>query len=135
MPLLDNPYKKSPYGSANFNLPTTDFSKPNVATFGNTDVITNKPIISQNKYSLPTGDFKSTMGKGQKDLESYLRVQNRLRNGVEKLDKEVVKEIPTKANWWTTKTKTQKALIIGGGSVAVVLATFLIYKASKSSKK
>lgn len=135
MPLLDNPYKKSPYGSANFNLPTTDFSKPNVATFGNTEVITNKPIISQNKYSLPTGDFKSVIGKGQKDFESYMKLQNRLGNDAKIISNEVVEPLSTKANWWTTKTKTQKALIIGGGAVAIVLATFLIYRATKKPKK
>jgi len=132
---LENPYKKNPYGSASFNLPTTDFTKPNMATFGDTEVITNKPIISQGKYSLPTGNFKSVIGKGQKDFENYMKLQNRLMQDAQKIDKEVAKDLPTKANWWKSKTKTQKALIIGGGSVAIVLATFLIYKASKTLKK
>ena len=132
---LDNPYKQNPYGSANINLPNTNFSKPNVATFGDTGVITNKPIISQGKYALPTTDFKSIKGQGQKDFESYMKLKNRLIADGKKVEKDIVKDMPEKTPWWKRRTKTQKALIIGGGAVAVVLATFLIYRATKKTKK
>jgi hypothetical protein len=92
---------------------------PNVATFGNTEVITNKPIITKRANYV---DYKA---KGEE-----FRANQRLQ---EKLLKD--KNPSIKTTWWGRKTKTQKALIIGGGSVAVLLATFLIYRASKNTKK
>lgn len=40
-----------------------------------------------------------------------------------------------KKSWWSSKTKTQKGLIIGGGVVVVGLLFFGISKAIKNARK
>lgn len=130
MPLLDNPFAKpSPYDK--FALPVTNFgATPSVAQFGDTTVVTNKPILTN---ALPTNKFARTKSQAELDFNSRMKFNKGLEDYRTKQivdDKTVVTEEP-KTNWWSKKTNTQKGLIIGGGVVGIGLISFLIYKAVK----
>jgi hypothetical protein len=132
MGLYDNPYQQNKFGTTNYSL--LDPSKPafgttpNVATFGSTEVVTNKPIITTNKMSLPTGNFKRELSQAEKDFKARMKVQSRIKQD------EAIKPELEKAqakNWWEARTKKQKALIIGGTSIVVLLGAYMIYKTVK----
>ena len=129
---LYNPFKKNKFGTTRASLLNTGSVKetyglsPNVATFGNTEVITNKPIIATNSMALPTRNFKIEKSQAVKDFESRMRLQERL-----KKDGVVTTEAPEKISWWNRKTKTQKALIVSGSALVVLTTVVLIYKATK----
>ena len=134
MGLLDNPFSKNKFGTTNTSLLNTGTVKetwglsPNVATFGNTEVITNKPIIATNSMALPTGNFKIEKSQAVKDFESRMRLQERLKkDGV--VDTDTTKT--EKMTWWKNRTKTQKALIVSGSALVVLTTVVLIYKATK----
>jgi hypothetical protein len=133
MGFLDNPYQKNPYGTTNTSLLDTSKpvfgSSPNVATFGNTEVITTKPIVTQSPYALPTGNFKLEKSQAQKDFESRMKLQSRLKQD------EALKNQTEKASWWKMRTKTQKALIVSGGALVVLLTGYFIYKSTKNGGK
>jgi hypothetical protein len=132
---LDNPFAKpSPYDK--FALPVTNFgATPSVAQFGDTKVVTNKPILTN---ALPTNKFARTKSQAEIDFNSRMKFNKGLEDYRTKQivddkivdDKTVVSEEP-KTSWWSKKTKTQKGLIIGGGVVGIGLISFLIYKAVK----
>jgi len=127
---LDNPFAK-PSAYDKFKLPVTNFgATPSVAQFGDTKVVTNKPILTN---ALPTGNFARTKSQAEIDFNSRMKFNKGLEDYRTKQivdDKTVVTEEP-KTSWWSKKTKTQKGLIIGGGVVGIGLISFLIYKAVK----
>lgn len=135
MGLLDNPFSKNKFGTTNTSLLNTGTVKetwglsPNVATFGNTEVITNKPIVTQNSMALPTGNFKFEKSQALKDFESQMRLKERLKKDG------IVDTIPEKTTWWEKRTKTQKALIVSGGALVVLTTVYFIYKSTKKGGK
>jgi hypothetical protein len=129
MGLLDNPFSKNKFGTANTSLldPSKPVfgSTPNVATFGNTEVITNKPIVTQSPYALPTGNFKIEKSQAQKDFESRMKLQERMKkDGIFNTETE-------KKTWWENRSKTQKALIVSGSALVVLTTVYFIYKSVK----
>jgi hypothetical protein len=129
MGLLDNPFSKNKFGTANTSLldPSKPVfgSTPNVATFGNTEVITNKPIVTQSPYALPTGNFKIEKSQAQKDFESRMKLQERMKKDG------IIDTTPEKMTWWKNRTKTQKALIVSGSTLVVLTTVYFIYKSVK----
>ena len=128
MPItLDNPYLKN---KSKYDLPIGNFgSTPNVVTFGDTEVITNKPIITTNKsFDLPTGNFKFEESQASKDFKARMKVQEKLNtmpNSQSLVDEK------KQETGWKSLSKTKKTLIIGGSAVGVLLLGFVIYKAVK----
>lgn len=121
-----------------YGLPTGNFgSRPNTATFGTTEVITNKPIITTNKsLDLPIGNIKRNVSQAEKDFNARMRglqPSTKYQPKSEALpDETKFKDTDApKESWWKQRTKTQKTLIIGGSAVGVLLLTFVIYKAVK----
>jgi len=141
MGLLDNPFSKNKFGTTNTSLLNTGTVKetwglsPNVATFGNTEVITNKPIITQNSMALPTGTFKIEKSQAVKDFESAMRLQNRLVADAKKEEAKMLAEAEAKKTWWEKRSKTQKALIVSGSALVVLTTVYFIYKSTKKSGK
>ena len=133
---LDNPYSKNKFGTTNTSLldPSKPVfgSTPNVATFGLTEVITNKPIVTQNSMALPTGTFKIEKSQAVKDFESRMRLQERLKK--DEANKPELEKAKAK-NWWEARTKTQKALIVSGSALVVLTTVYFIYKSTKKSGK
>lgn len=131
MGLLDNPFSKNKFGTTNTSLLNTGTVKetwglsPNVATFGNTEVITNKPIVTQNSMALPTGNFKFEKSQAVKDFESRMKLQERLKkDGIYNTETE-------KKTWWENRSKTQKAFIVSGSALVVLTTVYFIYKSVK----
>ena len=127
MSLLDNPFS-NPNTANQYALPISTFGtpKPTVIKFGETQVITNKPIVTS---GLPTGNIKRTISQEELDFNARMK-------GLKPLEKYSTSEKDNmkdenKANWWSKKTKTQKGLIMGGGVIAIGLISFLIYKSVK----
>lgn len=139
MGLLDNPYSKNKFGTTNTSLldPSKPVfgSTPNVATFGNTEVITNKPIIATNSMALPTGNFKIEKSQAVKDFESAMRLQNRLVADAKKEEAKMIAEAEAKKTWWEKRSKTQKALIVSGSALVVLTTVYFIYKSTKKGGK
>jgi hypothetical protein len=129
---LDNPYLGNPYGKTNTSLldPSKPMfsTRPSVAVFGNTEVITTNPIITTNNpLSLPTKDFsKREKSQAQKDFESYLKLQANI-----KKDTTTDNSISEKPSWYSKKSKTQKLIFWSGVGVATLIVGYLIYKAVK----
>ena len=122
MPLtLDNPFSK-PSFETKYSLPINTFgsSNTNVATFGDTRVVTNNPILSN---SLPINKIKRTKSQAELDFDSRMKLSQNI--------PQIIKEEAKKDNWWNKKNKSQKSLIIGGGVVTISVLGYLIYKLLK----
>jgi len=129
-PPLDNPFAKT-NAYDKFKLPVTNFgATPSVAQFGDTTVVTNKPIFTN---ALPISNFKLPKSQAEIDFNSRMKFNKGYEDFKTKqlADEKNVVIDETKISWWSKKTKTQKGLLIGGGVVGIGLISFLIYKAVK----
>jgi len=121
MPLpLVNPFSK-PSFETKYALPINTFGSgnTNVATFGDTRVITNNPILSN---SLPINKIQRTKSQAELDFDARMKLSKQIPDTIKEEKKD---------NWWNKKTKNQKKLVIAGGVLSISIIGYLIYKSFK----
>lgn len=122
MPYLDNPFSRQTLESQ-YALPINTFgSKPNVVTAGDVQVITNKPIVTNNISDLPSGKIKRNKSQSEIDFDAQMK----LKSSLEKMKKpEVVIE---KDDNKKGMSKTTKIVLSIGAIILIAVVGYKMYK-------
>jgi hypothetical protein len=112
--LLENPFAKNAFGKTNTGLVTF---KPN----DNIGIKTNNPVLA-----LPAPKLKFEKSQSLKDFESKQKLDAKIAS-----DKAKIENPLKKTNWWSSRPKNQKIVIIAGSVVATIAIIYFVRKAIK----